>query len=714
MAGHFAANVRAQTPIVADTSHVKPTADSTLPFSAKPANGLWRRPQSELDGGNILYSGEAIRYYGSPNTLPELFEESGGAFPLVLSDEGYGRESFVMTSRTSEDIASTSMDGILPMNSILNGETMTNYFATDAYANIRVNSSAEGAAMTGADFASSDVADFTIERFRAPVPYSRIHFTQDLARDNSNFDGLFSLNASRSTNLTLAVHRHTSGSTPIPYDLSFNPRTDLWNAHAQMTVHKYIGTLPTDSTITEHKIDSILNTPEAKAKTLDLLVWGQYTTAFSGLNGGIKAVDSSDVFDQVNAQVADDSTSDHRTRTDALVELELPLLAEARTKLAGYASNETRTIITPTSAFPTFIANTSQGSRLGVMLEQPLKLSIGDFLTSANLRGDAERIAKDSAFAFTHPITESRLSATASDSLALKTALRISLFGFARTVESNLSVAGGPVSSAVLPSVGFSGSIGLTNAISFHASYQYAKDRATLSPNPNSTYQLRNLGGWFDAHFGFSKYDSLALHAGFLDRHEPEGIIYSDPSDTLHTPPSFSNADLHSQSYTLAFDAYLSKFHVGTSLTYFPNTVPINPYTQTVALESNLPNRLFGFTGLYFENELGEGNMRFTVGPRVRFISQLDPQISYDPASDYYVYRGYASSIVDSALTKIPDSRLLAKQFAFDLILSAEVDRRAQISMAFLNILGTPYDNTSLYPRDGFHWRLDIVWAFLD
>ncbi len=720
--------VRAQTPIGSDTSHavsgmdtmkVRPQrqgGDSTLPYTPKPENGLWRRPQVERDGGNLFYSGEALRYYGSQNTLPELFEESGGPFPLVQSDEGYGRESFVMTSRTSEDIASTMMDDVLPMNSILNGMTMTSYFPMDVYSSIRMNSAAEGASMTGTDYASSDAVDYTIERFRAPVPFTRIHFTQDLDRDNSNFDGLFSINTSRSTNLTLAINRHTAGSTPVPYNVSFNPRMDTWNVRGQVTVDKYLGTLPTDSTMTPHKIDSILATPEARAKTLDLLVWTQYITAFSGLNGGIAEIDTNDEFDQVNAGVNDDSTSDHRTRADALVELELPLLAEVRTKIAGYASYEARTIITPASTFPSFIPQSAQGTRIGVMLDQPLRLAIGDFMTSANVRGDAERIQKDSMFTYTKPITETRLSATVSDSLALRTALRISLFGFVRTVESNLSIGGGPISSAVLPSGGLTGSIGVTDAISFHASYQYAMDRATLSPNPGETYQLRNLGGWFDAHFAFTKHDSLALHAGFLDRHEPEGIIYPYPNSTLSTLPVFSNADLHSQSYTLAFDAYLSKFHWGTSVTYFPSNVPISPYTITPALEGNLPNRFFGNTGIYFENELGEGNMRIIAGPRVRFINQLDPQLTYDPASDYYSYRGYAYSVIGDSIARLQsiDSRLKAYQPIFDFLISAEVDRRAHISMEFLNVVGAPYYNVALYPRDGFHWRLDVVWAFLD
>lgn len=711
----FAAGLRAQTPIGSDTSKAKPAIDSSLPFSPKSQNGLWRRPQVARDGGTLYYSGEAIRYYGSPNSLPELLDESGGPFALLQSDEGYGRESFEMTSRTSEPIASTVMDGVIPMNSILNGVTISNYFPMDAFNSISLSNSAEGMTSSHDDYAASDAANFTIERFRAPVPYSRIHYSQDLARNNSNFDGLFSLNASRETNLAFGIHRHASGSTPQPYDVTFNPRTDLWSGRAQMTISHYLGTLPNDSTMTARKVDSILETPTEKAKTLDLLVWGQYTTAFSGLNEGVAAHDSIDIFDQINAPVKDINTSDHRTRADALVELEMPLLAEARTKLAGYASYEARTIITPDTTFPTWINHSAQGTREGVTLDQPLILSIGDFSTSAHVSGDAVRITKDSTMATAHPISESRLSASASDSLALKTALRISLFGFARTTESNLSISGGPLSATVLPAIGFAGSIGVTDAISFHASYQYSKDRATLSPNPDKTYSLQNLGGWFDAHFPFAYRDSLYLHAGFLDRHEPEGIIYPDPTDTVRTSPIFSNTDLHTQSYTAAFDWYLSKFHWGTSLIYFPKTVPLSPYTQTAALVGDLPNRFFGYTGVFYENEFNEGNLRLVVGPRVRFLSTLDPQLTYDPASDYYVYRGYASEVIgDSALMRIPDSHLTSPQFMFDVLLSAEVDRRAQVSMEFLNVTGAPYYNVALYPRDGFHWRLDVVWAFLD
>ncbi|GEM_PF-2372336 len=712
---------RPLTPVPAqsDTNRSKASVDTTLANSPKPSGKLWRRPQVERNGGDQFYSGEALRYYGSPTTIANLFEESNGAFPLLLSDEAYGRESFVMTPRTSEGLSSALMDGVLPMNSILNGTSLGNYFPLDVFSSIRFNSAAEGMSMTGADFSGSDASDFTIERFRAPVPYSRIHYTQDLARSNSVFDGLFSLNVSRSTNFALAIHRHASGRPPNVNDPTFNPRTDMWSARGQLSIAKYLGTLPSDSTMTAAKIDSILATPSAKQKTLDFLLWGQYTTAFSGLNGGVAAIDSGDVFDQITAHVHDVNTFDHRVRIDGVAELELPLLAAARTKIAGYASYESRHILAPDSTFPLFVPEVSLGSRLGAMLEQPLDLTIGDFTTAAKLRGDVQRIVKDSTLTIVPPVHETRLSATASDSLALRTALRISLFGFARAVESNLSIGGGSVASTVLPSAGFSGSIGLTNAISLSASYSYSKDRATLSPNPDATYQLRNIGAWLDARFGFSTTDSIAIHAGVLDRHEPEGIVFDVPNDTTRTVPRFSSADLHTWSGTVALDAYFSRFHWSSSFTYFPTTTPLSPYTQTPALQTDLTQRLFGFTGLYYENEAGEGNLRLSVGPRARLLSQLDPQMSYDPATDYYVYRGAAYSLmtidsVTQALRPLPDNRVHTAKVALDFLLSAEVDRRAQVSMSFLNILSTPYYNVALYPRDGFHWRIDVVWAFID
>jgi hypothetical protein len=281
-----------------------------------------------------------------------------------------------------------------------------------------------------------------------------------------------------------------------------------------------------------------------------------------------------------------------------------------------------------------------------------------------------------------------------------------------------MSVAGGPLSAAVLPSVGFAGSIGVTDAISFSASYNYSKDRATLTPTPSATYQLQNIGAWFDGHFALSKNDSIAIHAGVLDRNEPQGAIYNLSPDSVQNGGKvpaviFSNANMHTQSATLAIDAYLSKFHLSGSMTYFPSTTPLSPYTLIPALDANLPQRVFGFAGLYYETEAVEGNMRLTVGPRVRVISPLDPQISYDPASDYYMYRGAASTLMDSVIERNTIANL-GTQFICDFLVSAEVDRRAQVSMSFLNVLSAGYYNVALYPRNGFHWRIDVKWAFLD
>jgi len=216
-----------------------------------------------------------------------------------------------------------------------------------------------------------------------------------------------------------------------------------------------------------------------------------------------------------------------------------------------------------------------------------------------------------------------------------------------------------------------------------------------------------------DLRVPFSARDSIAIHAGVLDRHEPEGIVYAFTPTTIQ--PRFSNADLHTQSATTSFDAYLSHFHLSSSLTYFPSVAPISAYTMLPQLMSNLPQRFFGSAGIYYENEVSEGNLRLVVGPRVRFINTLSPQLTYDPASDYYVYRGWPAHLADTAtITALSDSRINTPKAIIDLLLSAEVDRRAQVNMSFLNVTGAPYYNVSLYPRLGFHWRIDVTWAFLD
>lgn len=711
----------ASTPTT-DSNRSKSTLDTTLPTTALTSK-LWRAPQVERNGGDVFVTDEALRFYASPTTIPQLLEATGSAFPLMLSDESYGRESFMFTQRTSEALTSTSIDGVLPINSILSGGPLTNYFSLDAFSDIRLNSAADGQLLSGGDYAASDVANMRIERFRAPVPYSRIHYTQDLTRSFSDFDGLFSLNVSQPTNVAVALHRRSSGHAATLNDIAFNPRADLWSARAQVGITKYLHELPHDSSWTQHKTDSLLATPEAKRHTMDMLVWGQYTTAFSGLAGGVYSRDSTDIFNDQLAPAIDSSTYDHRIRMDAVAELELPLLAEARTKIAGYATYESRRILSRNPLFPYWVPILSAGSREGLSLIQPIDFNIGDFLTHATVRGDAEFIEKGAQYVFVKPMKDTRLSATASDSLALRTAFRMSLFGFVKTTESNLTLTGSDVSSLVLPSAGLGASIGLTNALSLTASYNYARDRAALSPSPTETYELRNLGGWLDLHVPFSKTDSISIHAGVLDRHEPEGIVYDFLVDSALPHPLFSSRDLHTQSYSANVDAYVSRFHFAASATYFPETAPLSAYTQVPSLASNLSSRFFGFAGLYYENEIGEGNLRITIGPRLRTLSVLNPQLTYDPASDYFVYRGlppsYKTVTQDSVEIRtfngpLFDSRLSSPKYLIDILVSAEIDRRAQINMGFLNILSAPYYDVSIYPRTGFHWRLDVTWAFLD
>lgn len=667
-----------------------------------------------IDGGNMSVTDEAMRFYGSPTTITDLLEATGGPFPLLPTEFGYERETFLVTPRTSEGFSSATIDGVLPVGSILNGTSIANYFPLDAFSRIEFSGDATGASKSAADYAASDWMGFTLERFRSPVPYSRIHYAQDLTQSFSNLDGLFSWNPSQPVNLTLALNRRSAGHAPSDIDQSFNPRIDYWSARAQMSWTKYLRDLPHDSTWTQHKTDSLLATPEARRHTLDFLVWGQYTTGFSGLSGGVASHDSIDIFTSQLAPMVDPSTYEHRVRIDGLAELDLPLLAEARTRLAAYASYESRSTSARDVAFPFWVPLVSAGSRDGLALIQPIDISFGAFLTHATIRGDAEVLEKGAQYNFAQPIKDTRLSATFSDSLALRTAFRISLFGFARTIESNLTETNSPTSSLVLPSVGLTASIGLTEHLAFTASYNYARDRVALSPSPGETYELRNLGGWFDLRVPLSRRDSIALHAGVLDRHEPEGIVLDFASDSAHPHPRFSSADLHTQSANLAVDAYFGGFHIASSLSYFPSVTPLSQYTRAPVLASDLSSRLFGFAGLYYEFEAGEGNLRLTVGPRGRFLDRSSPQLTYDPASDYFVYRGLPPSMPDTVLQALNDSRIATPKYILDFLASAEVDRRAQITMSLLNILGAPYYNVSLYPRQGFHWRVDVTWAFLD
>jgi hypothetical protein len=120
---------------------------------------------------------------------------------------------------------------------------------------------------------------------------------------------------------------------------------------------------------------------------------------------------------------------------------------------------------------------------------------------------------------------------------------------------------------------------------------------------------------------------------------------------------------------------------------------------------------------MYYEEELGEGNLRLSAGARLRFVNRLEPELTYDRASDYFWYRGlsaYGDESLPSTWSPIPDARLSTPKGMLDLLLSAEVDQRAQIGLSFLNLLGAPFYTVAVYPYSGFHWRLNVTWAFLD
>jgi hypothetical protein len=114
--------------------------------------------------------------------------------------------------------------------------------------------------------------------------------------------------------------------------------------------------------------------------------------------------------------------------------------------------------------------------------------------------------------------------------------------------------------------------------------------------------------------------------------------------------------------------------------------------------------------GLYYENEIAEGNLRMSFGVRMRYMNTLSPSLTYDPFSDYYVYRG----LDPRGQAVLIDSRLTQPKYILDILVSTVVDQRATLNVSFLNLLSTPYYNVGIYPRGGFQFRLDVTWAFLD
>lgn len=133
-------------------------------------------------------------------------------------------------------------------------------------------------------------------------------------------------------------------------------------------------------------------------------------------------------------------------------------------------------------------------------------------------------------------------------------------------------------------------------------------------------------------------------------------------------------------------------------------------YTNLDALRADITSRISGATGIFYESELAEGNLRLSFGLRLRYYNHISPALSYDPASDYYVYQG-APRLGTGAFN---DSRLTAPKYPIDILASALIDQRAQVNVSFLNLLGQTYYNTAIYPRNGFTFRIDVTWAFLD
>src|SRR5436305_333235 len=56
----------AQSISAPDTNRSKSRVDSTLSNSPRNPDRLWRRPQVDRNGADAFYTGEALRYYGSP------------------------------------------------------------------------------------------------------------------------------------------------------------------------------------------------------------------------------------------------------------------------------------------------------------------------------------------------------------------------------------------------------------------------------------------------------------------------------------------------------------------------------------------------------------------------------------------------------------------------------------------------------------------------
>ncbi|MEP7235172.1 MAG: hypothetical protein ABI778_07740, partial [Ignavibacteriota bacterium] len=408
-------------------------------------DSIYRRALAQFDATTISITNEAVRAYGSPMTFSALLQETNGAYPLIQTDQGYGRESFEFTNRTSEPLASSFLEGVLPLNDPLTGNTDLNYFPLEIAS---VTSIESGGKLSSADHASSDAINFTLEKFRAPIPYSRFHYTQELGNALSNFEGLFSINTSDALNLAVAAYHRSAGTNNNPSDLTFNPRLDQWWVRSQMTY-------------TTAKVDALL--------------FLLYRSAFNGMNGGILARDSTtDIFDPQLSTVRDPKPFDHRTRLDALGQIALSVFSEKeRTLLSAYATTAARHLLGRDSTFADYAYDILRGERYGISLLQPATLHIGEFITRATLRGDGQYLTRGAFGAYLPAVSEARFSAMASDSLSLSGAFGLSVSGYLRETISQLSLNSNSEPQLLFTNFGLEASAKLTEALKITARADY-------------------------------------------------------------------------------------------------------------------------------------------------------------------------------------------------------------------------------------------------
>ncbi|MBS1902830.1 MAG: hypothetical protein JSS75_03925 [Bacteroidetes bacterium] len=643
----------------------------------------FRRPIAVDAGASTHLTNEAVRYYGSPQTIPSLLENAGIGAALLLGDQGYGREVNLFTSRTSEPLTAGFINGILPLNDPISGNSMLNYYPIELLSALNIS---HGGAMGSLDHAASDVVDGHIETFRTPIAYSRMHYTQELGHSFSNFEGLLAVSPSEPLNIALAVYRRGSGSALNSTTLNLNPRTDDWWVRSQASYD---------------------------SKNIHALLFALYTSAFSGTNGGTFKIDSTtDVFDEQLAPTYSPRSYDHRTRLDLLGQSAFSLLSEKDpTLIAAYMTISARKLFVADSTFSSIAAPLRNGDRFGMTFQQPAELSLGAFTTRALLRADAQVLSRTTPSNRTTDILEKRYSALASDSLSLGGAFGVSANGFFRWTLSSLTLGGNTEPDLALSNFGLEGSARLSRALSVTAQFTYMRDRAVQSPDPLATYELRNLGIFTTLGIPFGVNDSIAITTGYLDRVEPEGIILVPTSynDSLYYP-AFSATALHSRGINGSINAWLGSFRINASGTFLPSVHPLSSYTNIPSLVSDISARISAQAGVYYESDIADGNLRLSLGGRTRYLNRLTPALSYDAATDYYAYRGlphYGTTLTD-------DSRFTSPRYIVDILASALIDQRAQVNVQFLNVLGTPYFNVPIYPREGFSFRLDVTWAFLD